>query len=67
MKATQNNWNLKVGNSIVITYNGGNIRTMNVTRVEEKSWYDERNCRNSFGTLNRMMSKSGDIIDIKIV
>jgi len=67
MKNTQNNWNLKVGDSIVITYKQGNNRVMTVTRIEEKSWYDEKNCRNSFGTLNRMINKSGDIIDVKII
>lgn len=45
-----NIWNLQVGDKISFTNYAGSFREINVTRVEEKSWY-EGNARKSYGTL----------------
>lgn len=58
--------NLKVNDNIVITYNDASTKNILVTRVEEKSWYSN-NSRNSYGTLERLLNKSGDIVKCEII
>lgn len=42
---------IKVGDRISFTNKLGYKVIKQVSRVEEKSWYDERGMRNSYGTL----------------
>lgn len=58
--------NLKVNDTIVLTYNNNTTKNMVVTRVEEKSWY-VNNYRNSYGTLERYFSNVGDIVKCEII
>ena len=50
-----NTMKLKVGDVITFTNSVNYFMTITVSRVEEKSWYDEKHCRNSYGTLAKLM------------
>ena len=58
-----NIWNLRSGDVITFTNSVNYKVTINVTRVEEKSWYAGKS-RNSYGTLERY-SKYPDFKIIK--
>ena len=58
--------NIEVGDTIVLTYNSGSTKNMLVTRVEAKSWYSGIS-RNSYGTLERLLNNSGDIVKSEII
>ena len=49
------NFNLKVGDRITFTNKVGYQVSITVSRVEEKSWYDENGGRNAYGTLKNWM------------
>ena len=56
---------IKVNDSIIITYYTGSKKIMKVTRVEEKSWY-EGNKRRSYGSIEHWFKNPVDIINCEI-
>ncbi len=50
-KQLTNTFGLKVGSVITFTNSINYKVVITVSRIEEKSWYDERGGRNSYGTL----------------
>jgi len=66
MSQSKNIRNIQVGDSIVLTFNSGNQKTLLVTRVEDKSWY-YGTTRNSYGTLERLINLKGDVVNCVIL
>lgn len=64
--ATNNTRNLKVNDTISITYNDGNVKNIVVSRVEPKSWY-QGGIRRSYGTLESWFKNVGDIVKCEII
>lgn len=66
MAQLTNTRNIEVGDTIALTYNDNSTKNIIVTRVEAKSWYTG-NSRNSYGTLERLLNNSGDVIKSQII
>ena len=50
MTIKKNIWDIKVGDKITFTNKVGSFRSIEVARVENKSWYTPKGGRNSWNT-----------------